>query len=116
MEPLNPVTLEQEISEALNSVSQSIMKVSKAYDKHKTTELTFKREYAIAYRNAVGSVEDRKQQAIEETYEAAEAAKDAEVMYRQYLDYQRAYRDKLSAFQTLAKSVVAAYNVVGRNM
>lgn len=116
MEPLNPVSLEQEITKALNSVSESIRKVSDAYDTHKTTELEFKRAYAIAYRNADGSVEDRKQQAVADTFEVAEAAKDAEVVYKYMLDHQRAYRDKLSAFQTLAKSVVAAYNVAGRNM
>lgn len=116
MEPLNPVSLEREITKALNSVSGSIKKVSDAYDAHKTTELEFKKAYAIAYRNADGPVEDRKQQAVADTFEQAEAAKDAEVYYKYLLDHQRAYRDKLSAFQTLAKSVVAAYNVAGRNM
>ena len=116
MEPLNPVSLEQEIAKALNSVSESIPKVSRAYDNHKTTELQFKRDYALAFQKAAGSVEDRKQQAVVETYDSALKAQIAEVEYKRLLDYQRAYRDKLSAFQTLAKSVVAAYNVAGRSM
>ena len=116
MEPLNPVSLEQEITNALNSVSKSIPEVSQAYDQHKTTELQFKRDYALAFQKAAGSIEDRKQQAVIETYDSALQAQVAEVKYKRLLDYQRAYRDKLSAFQTLAKSVVAAYNVAGRNM
>lgn len=116
MEPLNPVSLEWEITHALNSVSESIPKVSRAYDKHKTTELQFKRDYALAFQKASGSVEDRKQQAVVDTFDSATAMQVAEIEYKRLLDYQRAYRDKLSAFQTLAKSVVAAYNVAGRNM
>ena len=112
-EPLNPVSLEHEITKTLNSVSNSIGKVSEAYDKWKTAELLFKKEYAIAYRTAEGSIEDRKQKATEESYPAADEMKDAEVKYKYLLDHQRAYRDKLSALQTLAKSVNAAYGAVG---
>ena len=112
--PLSPVAIEQEMVTSLNSISQSIRKVSDAYDNWKTSELAFKKEYAIAYRNATGSIEDRKQQAIEETMPAAEELKDNEVIYKYMLDHQRAYRDKLSAFQTLAKSVNAAYGAAGR--
>lgn len=112
-QPLNPVTLEAEMTAALNSISQSIKPVSSAYDVWKTAELAFKREFAVAFRNATGSVEDRKQAATEETMPAAEELKDAEVKYKVMLDYQRAYRDKLSALQTLAKSVTAAYNSAG---
>lgn len=112
-QPLNPVQIEKEMVESLNSISKSIKAVSQAYDVWKTAELAFKREYAVAYRNAQGSIEDRKQAATEETMPAAEELKDAEVAYKYMLDHQRAYRDKLSAFQTLAKSVVAAYNAAG---
>lgn len=113
--PLNPVTLEEQMTSALNSVSGSIRPVSDAYDAWKTAELAFKKEYAIAYRTAEGSVEDRKQKATADTMPAAEEAKDAEVTYKYLLDHQRAYRDKLSAFQTLAKSVNAAYGAAGRS-
>lgn len=111
--PLNPVSLEQQMVEALNSISQSIRPVSKAYDDWQTSELAFKREYAMAFREAEGSIEQRKQEAIEKTMPAAEEAKDAEVIYKRMLDLQRAYRDKLSAYQTLAKSVNAAYGAAG---
>jgi len=110
--PLNPVTLEQETLETLNLISRSIKPVSNAYDTFRTAELAFKHEYAMAYRHAQGSIEDRKQQAVEETKPAAEEMKDAEVIYKRLLDYQRAYRDKLSALQTLARSVNAAYGAV----
>lgn len=111
--PLNPVSLESEMTAALNSISQSIKPVSAAYDAWQTAELAFKREYAMTFRDAEGSIEQRKQEAIEKTMPAAEEVKDAEVVYKRLLDYQRSYRDKLSAFQTLAKSVTAAYNAAG---
>lgn len=112
-DPLSPMTIEQEMTTSLNSISQSIKPVSDAYDVWKTAELAFKREYAVAYRNAEGSVEDRKQKATEDTMPAADELKDAEVKYKYMLDHQRAYRDRLSAFQTLAKSVNAAYGAAG---
>lgn len=112
-QPLNPVTIEQEMTTSLNSISQSIRPVSDAYDLWKTAELEFKKEFAIAFRNATGSVEDRKQTATEVTAPAAEEMKDAEVKYKYMLDHQKAYRDRLSAFQTLAKSVNAAYGAAG---
>lgn len=110
--PLNPVSLEREIVNCTNEISRSIMAVSDAYDRWKTAELAFKREYAMAYREATGSIEDRKQAAVAETMPAAEEAKDAEVIYKRLSDLQRAYRDKLSAFQSLGKSVNAAYGAV----
>lgn len=113
MEPLNPVTLEQEMAATTNSIAKSILEVSKAYDAWKTAELAYKREYAVAYRVAKGSVEDRKQKAIEDTLTAADDLKDAEVKYRYVADLQRMYRDKLSAYQTLARSVNAAYGAAG---
>lgn len=111
--PLNPALIEQEMRAALNEIGKSIRPVSDAYDRWRTCELAFKREYAMAYREATGSIEDRKQTATEQTMPAAEEAKDAEVVYKRMLDFQRAYRDKLSAYQTLAKSVNAAYGAAG---
>lgn len=111
--PLNPVLLEGEMVAALNSISKSIRAVSDSYDAWQTAELAFKREYAVAFREAEGAIESRKQEAIEKTMPAAEEAKDAEVVYKRLLDYQKSYRDKLSAFQTLAKSVNAAYGAAG---
>ena len=111
--PLNPVTLEQEMIDSLNSISKSIKPVSAAYDAWKTAELAYKREFALAFREAEGSVKDREQAAVLESEAAADEMKDAEVVYKRLLDFQRAYRDRLSAVQTLAKSVNAAYNAAG---
>ena len=113
-EPINPVMLESEIRKSDESIAKSIVPVSKAYDAWKSAELQLDKAYALAYRDADGSVEDRKQAAFLATIDLAWAAKDADVVYRRMRDYQRAYRDRLSAFQSLSKSVVAAYNVAGR--
>ena len=45
--------------------------------------------------------------------DAADALRVAEVKYKYLLDHQRAYRDKLSAAQTLQKSVLEAYRGAG---
>ena len=114
MELLNPVDLERQIVETVNSISNSIRKVSDAYDAWKTAELAFKADYAMAYMGAEGSIEDRKQMATLQTGESADELRIAEVKYKRLLDYQKAYRDKLSAFQTLQKSVSDAYRMAGR--
>ena len=111
--PLNPVELEAELHKTVNSISASIPKVSEQYDHFKTAELEFKLAYAMAFREAEGSIEDRKQQAVFDTQMEAERLKDAEVLYKRVSGYQRAYRDKLSALQSVSKSVVAAYNTAG---
>ena len=111
--PLNPVQIEAELISASNSVANSIDKVSQAYNEWQEAKLNFKREYSIAYLDASGSVEDRKQIATRETLPAAEEEMIAEGKYRRLLDFQRAYRDKASIYQTLAKSVNMAYQVAG---
>ena len=64
--PLNPVQIEAELINASNSVAKSIQPVSDAYNDWQQAKLNFKREYAIAYLDATGSVEDRKQIATRE--------------------------------------------------
>ena len=112
-EPLNPVQAESLIRATWNSISRSIRPVSDAYDEYRTAELTFKAAYARSYGAAEGSIEDRKQTAVTETMDAADALRVAEVKYKYLLDHQRAYRDKLSAAQTLQKSVLEAYRGAG---
>lgn len=111
-EPLNPVLIERETVGSLNSISESIRPVSDAYDEFKTAELEYKKAYALAFDAATGSVEDRKQKATLASMDEAFALKDADVLHKRMTDYQRMYRDKLSAFQSLSKSVNAAYGAV----
>lgn len=110
---LSPVQIEQEMVKALSSITKSVGPVSKAYDAWKQAELAYKKAYAVAFAGAEGSVEDRKQQATLDTYDAATDMHTAEAQYRYMVDLQKTYRDKLSAFQTLAKSVLAAYGAAG---
>ena len=112
-EPLNPVQIEAELINASNSVAKSIQPVSDAYNEWQQAKLNFKRKYAIAYLDATGSVEDRKQIATRDTLPAAEEEVIAEAKYRRLADFQRSYRDKTSVYQTLAKSVTTAYQVAG---
>ena len=70
--PLNPVQIEAELINASNSVAKSIQPVSDAYNEWQQAKLNFKRAYAIAYLDATGSVEDRKQIATRDTLPAAD--------------------------------------------
>ena len=108
--PLNPVEMEQQILEATNIVAKSVRPVSDAYNDWQQAELAHKLAYAKAYTSAQGSIEERKQVAALATEDEAQKLIEAEVVYKRLLDYQRSYRDKLSALQSLSKSVVAAYN------
>ena len=109
-QPLNPVEMEQQILEATNAVARSVRPVSEAYNAWQQAELAHKLAYAKAYAAAQGSIEERKQIATLTTEEQAQKLVESEVVYKRLLDYQRSYRDKLSALQSLSKSVVAAYN------
>lgn len=112
-QPLNPVQLENEILATTNSVVGSIPKVSEAYNTWQQAVLEQKKAFAKTYLTSKGSVEERKQQATLHTMDTATAEIVAEVTYRRLLDYQKAYREKLSAYQSLTKSVVAAYQSQG---
>lgn len=49
------------------------------------------------------------------SYDAATAARVAEAKYKRIVDYQRSFRDKLSALQSVQKSVNAAYQAAGHD-
>ena len=104
--PLNPVQIEAELINASNSVAKSIQPVSDAYNDWQQAKLNFKREYAIAYLDATGSVEDRKQIATRDTLPAAEEEVIAEAKYRRLADFQRSYRDKTSVYQKIGRAHV----------
>src|SRR5699024_12264458 len=110
---LNPVQLEAELINSSNSIAKSIHPVSGAYHDWQKGKFNFNGESAIAYLDATGSVDDRKQIATRDTLPAAEGEAIAEAKYRRLADFQRSYRDKTSVYQTLAKSVTTAYQVAG---
>lgn len=113
--PLNPVQIEQQISEAVTQISRSIRPVSEAYNTWQKAELEFKKVFAEYFVSESGSVEDRKQKAVLNSYDAATAARVAEAKYKRLLDFQRSFRDQLSALQSVQKSVNAAYQAAGHD-
>lgn len=112
-EPLNPVQAEAIVKDSSNAIARSIRPVSDAYDEWTKAKLEFKRAYAVAYGAADGSIEDRKQKAVLDTVEQAEAERVAEAKYRYLKDFQDSYRDKLSSSQTLYRGVQATYGAAG---
>ena len=110
---LTPVQIEQELSAAVTQIAQSVKPVSAAYNQWQKAELDFKAEYAREFLAAEGPIEERKQLAVAKTYDTALAARVAEGEYKRLLDYQKSYRDKLSALQSVQKSVAASYGAAG---
>ena len=88
---------------------------SEAYSQWQLAELEFKKVFAEYFVSESGSVEDRKQKAVLKSYDAATAARVAEAKYKRIVDYQRSFRDKLSALQSVQKSVNAAYQAAGHD-
>ncbi|PZR05460.1 MAG: hypothetical protein DI525_04040 [Corynebacterium kroppenstedtii] len=113
--PLNPVQIEREISEAVTQISRSIRPVSEAYNAWQKAELDFKAAFARAFLDAEGPMEERKQRAVAGTVGEALAARVAEGEYKRLLDFQRSFRDQLSALQSVQKSVNAAYQAAGHD-
>lgn len=113
--PLNPVQIESEIRKATTNIAQCIEPASEAYSEWQLAELEFKKVFAEYFVSESGSVEDRKQKAVLKSYDAATAARVAEAKYKRIVDYQRSFRDKLSALQSVQKSVNAAYQMAGHD-
>ncbi|MBY0795023.1 hypothetical protein [Corynebacterium parakroppenstedtii] len=113
--PLNPVQIEQQISEAVTQISRSIRPVSEAYNTWQKAELDFKAAFARVFLDADGPMEERKQRAVAGTVDEALAARVAEGEYKRLLDFQRSFRDQLSVLQSVQKSVNAAYQAAGHD-
>lgn len=113
--PLNPVQIEQRIIEAVNQISRSVRPVSEAYNAWQRAELDFKAAFARAFLGSEGPMEERKQRAVAGTVDEALAARVAEGEYKRLLDFQKSFRDQLSALQSVQKSVNAAYQAAGHD-
>lgn len=110
---LNPVIIEAAIRDAVQTVTEGVEQVTIRLAAYREAERVFDLKWARVYMSATGPVEQRKQTCIIETEEEKVALDVAEVAYK-YADRRtRAAESTLSAYQTLAKSVIAMYNVAG---
>lgn len=111
---LNPVDIEAGILAASNEVAKGVDEWSKAHQAFLAAEEAFDLKWARCYMSSSGPVEERKQHCTIETAEEKHALNQATVLYK-YVDRRlKAAESRLSAYQTLSKSVTAAYQSAGR--
>lgn len=110
---LNPVEIEQGIVAAADEVAHGVKIVSDALERYREAEHLFDIAWASEYMRATGPVEERKQTCVLKTVEQRKAMDIAEVAYK-YADRRcRAAENRMSAYQTLSKSVTAMYKTAG---
>lgn len=113
-EVLNPVVVEQAIREAVNEVAKGVGEFTRTLEAYRTAERAFDLAWAQEYMRVSGPVEERKQACVIRTAEQKQALDVAEVAFK-YCDKRlRAAESRLSAYQTLSKSVQAMYGAAGR--
>jgi hypothetical protein len=110
---LNPVQVEQAIVAAANEVTEGVAVVSQRLETYRAAERQFDAAWAACYMQAKGPVEERKQTCVLATIAEREALDIAEVSYK-YADRRcKAAESRLSAFQSISKSVRAMYGSAG---
>ncbi len=111
---LNPVEVEQGIRDAADEVARGVNEYTRVHAAYLEAERIFDLAWAHSYMSVKGPVEERKQQSVLNTEEERKALNVAEVSFK-YVDKRlRAAESRLSAFQTLSKSVTAMYGAAGR--
>lgn len=114
-EALNPAQCEQAIADAANEVARGIGAVSKLYDEFTKAEYAFDQAWAKFYTHAEGPVEERKQKCVMKTADEAEALRAADVAYKYGSNRLKAAEARMSAYQSILKSVMMAYQSGGTN-
>lgn len=110
---LNPVQVEAAIVAAAAEVSEGVAIVSQRLEAYRTAERNFDAAWAACYMQAHGPVEERKQSCVLATIAQREALDVAEVSYK-YADRRcKAAESRLSAYQSINKSVRAMYGAAG---
>lgn len=112
---LNPVQIEQQISETINEIARGVRIVTEAEQLAALRRREFDRAYALAYGKAEGSnAETRKQVTVLATMAEREAAETAEISFRHAQRMARHLEKKLDALRSQGASVRAMYEVAGR--
>lgn len=112
-EPVNPVDVENNIRRLANEVARSVRIVSDALRSYNDAHRAFDAAYARAFATARGSVQAKKYAADELTMMERAAMDDADALHQYAKSRARALELELSAWQTLARSVIAMYGVAG---
>lgn len=118
-QPLTPVEVERQIREVSERLEQGVEVVHKRNRMLKEAERLLKREKALTYiqhRSAGMSIKDSDAQTVVDTDPARAERDDAEVAYWYARDLLVQLQNKLSALQTQAAGLRAAYPMAGRGL
>lgn len=106
---LNPAEVEQTIWGATNDIAQGVRVVSSAEQSARRARRECDLAFARAYMAAAGPAHEKKYLAEIETAQQRSDAEVAEVAFEHAKRQMRALEGKLSAFQTISKSIQQMY-------
>ena len=112
--PLNPVEIEQKISELSQRIAKGVMICSTAYENFLHADREFDLAYARAYLTSEGSIKDKEMHARLISADERMARDVAEVAYKKTDRTAKALESELRAIQSIGASVRAMYGVAGR--
>ena len=110
---LNPVEVEQTIWSVSNNIASGVAVVSSAEQAASKARRVFDLAYAQAYLGASGPAHEKKYRAEIDTAQQRADAEIAEVAFEHAKRQMRALEGRLSAFQTISKSIVSMFGAAG---
>lgn len=114
-EPLNPVDVENSISEIANRIAKGVAVVSNAYATFLDADRMYDRAFAQAYMAHKGPAHEKRYAAEIETGELRATRDEKDASFR-YADRQsKALMEQLRAMQSVGASVRSMYSVAGRS-
>lgn len=108
-----PDSIIRELDGIKNEVALRAKDIAQSEREFLEAKRDFDREYALAYRRAAGSVEDRKQQAALDADSFAQARDDAQAVYNYRRQRSRDLDQGISALQTQSRLVELTYKLAG---
>ena len=114
-EPLNPVDVENNISNIANRIANGVAVVSNAYAAFLDADRMYDRAFAQAYMAHKGPAHEKRYAAEIETGELRSARDEKDAAYK-YADRRaKALMEQLRAMQSVGASVRSMYSVAGRS-
>lgn len=110
---LNPVYVEQSIQQLVQDIARGVKVVSSAHRAKLSADRLYDHAFAVAYMTHEGPQHEKRYAAEKQTQQERIDRDVAEVAYQHAQRQMRALEGQLSAFQTIAKSVVSMYGAAG---
>ncbi len=111
---LNPVEVEQTLLTIANDIARGVMVVSNAHAAYLQADRAYDLAFAKAYGLHDGPQGDKKYAATVATENERTARDVADAAYQHARRTEHALRDRLSAYQSVGRSVMSMYSTAGR--